>query len=232
MQKLHPIYTQYLVSDTGEITNVNTGKVLKQNVNDNGYLLVTITITKGEYKRYRVHRLVAETFLENPNNFSDVNHKNGIKTDNNLYNLEWCTRSYNIKHAKAMGLNTSIGQTHVMTDLTNKDVEEVCFMLEKGVPIKIISDITNICKQTIVNIKNGRTWEHISKGYNITTTKKPRLTDESVIGVYLDYWENKLSKKDIISKYGISRKTVERIVNKKTHKELIINYLNDYRNHT
>ena len=57
---------------------------------------------KKELKK--IHRLVAEAFLPNPNQYSDINHINGIKTNNNVENLEWCTRQHNIKEAYRLGL--------------------------------------------------------------------------------------------------------------------------------
>jgi len=54
-----------------------------------------------------VHRLVGTAFLNNTNNYTDINHINGIKTDNRLENLEWCSRSNNIKHAYKLGLAKS-----------------------------------------------------------------------------------------------------------------------------
>jgi|688.fasta_scaffold1361633_1 hypothetical protein len=62
--------------------------------NHHGYEVVTI-----DYKQHRVHRLVAKEHIPNPNNLPDVNHKNGIKHDNRIENLEWVSRSDNQKHA-------------------------------------------------------------------------------------------------------------------------------------
>lgn len=63
-----------------------------------GYLKV-ILYKDGKYKNKLVHRLVAEAFLDNPNNYNDINHKDGNKENNNINNLEYCTKSYNMKHA-------------------------------------------------------------------------------------------------------------------------------------
>ena len=59
---------------------------------------------KQKLKTYRIHRLVAENFIENPNNYKVINHKDGNKTNNNVENLEWCTISHNTQHAINTGL--------------------------------------------------------------------------------------------------------------------------------
>ena len=81
------------------------GKILSQYITYNGYCLLHIRDKEGRKHTRYVHRLIAEAFIENPNEFMDVNHKNGNKRDNRVDNLEWCTRQYNIRHAFKMGLN-------------------------------------------------------------------------------------------------------------------------------
>ena len=70
----------------------------------NGYQYVMLVQQDGTHKTYRYHRLVAITFLDNPENKPTINHKNGIKTDNRVCNLEWATISENTKHAFDTGL--------------------------------------------------------------------------------------------------------------------------------
>ena len=97
-------YSKYYVSDTGKVYSNKTGKMkeLKQEQHKSGYLYVNVYI-QGKRKHVRVHRLIAETFLNNPNNYPVINHKNGIKNDNNINNLEWCDMSYNTKDAYNQG---------------------------------------------------------------------------------------------------------------------------------
>lgn len=83
--------------------HIYRGKILKQYKNNAGYMQVQLSY---QYKSIpkRVHRLVAETFLNNPHNYKCVNHINGDKTDNRVENLEWCSQSYNMKEAFKNGL--------------------------------------------------------------------------------------------------------------------------------
>lgn len=92
----------YQVSDLGRVRSLNynqTGeiKLLKQSTNKKGYKQISL-YKNGKEKKYRVHRLVAIAFLPNPNNYKEVNHKDECKSNNNMNNLEWCTREYNINY--------------------------------------------------------------------------------------------------------------------------------------
>ena len=89
----------YDVDKSGTVVNVKTGKILHQHKDKNGYLFVTLC-NNGKQKRIAVHRLVALKFIPNTMNLPQVNHKNGIKTDNRVENLEWCTASENQQHRR------------------------------------------------------------------------------------------------------------------------------------
>lgn len=97
----------YEVSNKGRIKSV-----LGSNIQGGGKIfsrksksyVVVLLYKDGKRKGYRACRLVAKAFLTNPGNLPQVNHKNGIKNDDNVDNLEWCTQSQNLKHAYDMGL--------------------------------------------------------------------------------------------------------------------------------
>lgn len=99
----------YQVSNKGRVRSIDRvikhypkdyfqkGRVLKSALSKNGYPMV-ILVNHNERKTRNVHRLVAETFIVNPNNFPEVNHKDEDKTNNSVENLEWCTRKYNANY--------------------------------------------------------------------------------------------------------------------------------------
>ena len=88
-------YENYQVSNYGRVRNKKTNRILKQHIQRGGYYKVSLYLD-GKQNYYLVHRLVAIAFIPNPNNYKYVNHKNEIKTDNRVENLEWCSFEYNI----------------------------------------------------------------------------------------------------------------------------------------
>lgn len=81
------------------------GKIISPNTNNRGYLYLCLCKDNNHHWFAKVHRLIAITFLPNPNHLSDVNHKDGDKLNNKVDNLEWCSHSENQKHALRTGLN-------------------------------------------------------------------------------------------------------------------------------
>ena len=96
------------VSTYGRVkSNLRDGRILKPTVDEKGYLRLRVTLD-GVKKSYKVHRLVAQTFIENPDGKAQVNHKDGNKQNNCVDNLEWMSNKENANHAIASGLWDSV----------------------------------------------------------------------------------------------------------------------------
>jgi hypothetical protein len=117
----------YQVSNLGRVKSLcyyggKKEKIIKGGVNPQGYIIIGLN-KNNKRTSYTEHRLVALAFLDNPNNYPVINHKNGIKTDNRVENLEWCTYQQNTIHAFETGLKFGYkGEKHGMCKLTNDQV--------------------------------------------------------------------------------------------------------------
>ena len=100
----HP---SYQVSNSGRVINKNTNRLLKPRADRKGYLRVYLYNSTGKPVDRLVHRLVAEAFHGGKHPDLDVNHIDGRKNNNSSTNLEWCTRSENLKHCYRNGLRNS-----------------------------------------------------------------------------------------------------------------------------
>ena len=110
---------KYEVSNFGRVrTNNQRPGLLTLTKQPKGYLYAMVTLSNGKQKNCRVHRLVALAFIPNPDGLPEVNHIDGNKENNHVSNLEWCTHSYNNKHAWAIGLKDRHHQS-LMASISN-----------------------------------------------------------------------------------------------------------------
>ena len=152
-------FENYSVSDQGRVrrdTDYNCtkgGRILKPGKHKRGYLQVALS-QNGEVNAKRVHRLVAEAFIPNPDNKPEVNHKNGVNTDNRSENLEWSTTLENMKHAFKTGLNPN-------SKLTDSAVLQIRQLLTQDLTQKAIGDRFGVSGRAIGDVKLRRSWAHI-----------------------------------------------------------------------
>lgn len=113
-------FENYLISDKGEIKSIKTGKIMKPWLNKEGYLTITLKNIYGKRKTFKVHRLVARTFIPNPDNKITVHHIDKNKQNNKINNLEWRT------HKEQRAIHFKIKKTEVpvmQMDLENKIIQ-------------------------------------------------------------------------------------------------------------
>ena len=128
-----------------------SGKELSQRPDKDGYMMV------GNFKK--VHRLVAEKFIPNPENKPCVNHINGDKTDNRVENLEWVTRSENMQHAYDNGLmNDRNGENNPASKLSRKDIQTIFYLKGLGWRQVDIAKEVNTTQSRISDILNKKAW--------------------------------------------------------------------------
>ena len=153
------LYPNYEVNELGEFRNSKTQKVVKQNVLPTGYHSYCASLgQRGKNKCFRIHRAVACTFIPTDDYSLEVNHKNGIKTDNRVKNLEWVTGSENIRHAVKTGLiNFRRGVEHKDAKL---DWEKVKWIRENAreYGIRKTARKFGVSHTTLLSVLNSETW--------------------------------------------------------------------------
>jgi predicted GNAT superfamily acetyltransferase len=135
-------------------------KILKQGKNKSGYFFVILS-KDGVNKNFKVHRLVAMQFIDNHFFEKTVNHINGIKSDNNVKNLEWVSYSENMRHAYENNLiNAKKNEKHYRSKIS-LDVAKIIKYQTIGEKASDIAKKMNLSKSVVHGIKSGRTWKNI-----------------------------------------------------------------------
>lgn len=126
---------RYQVSTLGRARSYVTNKILKPVPLPRGYLRVFLFLSSKKHSKY-VHRLVAEAFIENPNNYEEVDHINSVKSDNRVENLRWCTHAQNNQfEAKRKAVSESMKKSAICKErieLLNKAKRKTVLCIETG----------------------------------------------------------------------------------------------------
>lgn len=155
----------YQVSNTGLVKSLKRKyskkgvSIRKLTPNPDGYPTITFSIN-DKCRMRLVHRLVAIAFIPNPESKPCVNHKNGIKSDNRVDNLEWCTHQQNMEHAKTSGLMRGVkGFKNKMSKLTE---ESLAFIVSSNKNSYEIADELNVNPSTVQRVLNGSRYSEIT----------------------------------------------------------------------
>ena len=230
-----PVYTKtgevtkYVVSKDGRVFNTISGLELKRKIDTKGYYKVTISHGKL-VKDERVHVLVAKAFVKNPNpeKFHIVNHLDGNKLNPVYTNLEWTDHHGNMKHAVDHNLiNPARGEKSGRAILTDKQVHEICSLMEKGdMTQREISKLYNVPEYIIHEIKLGHNWKHISRFYmieNCKVTAQP-LTKSVVIAICEEIMKNEKTIAEIADQFQVKYGRVLEILNGRNFKDITSKY--------
>ena len=139
--KLIKNFERYIIDDKGTIFDTKKNREICQWIDTVGYYQCNLWDNGKKYYR-RVHRLVAEAFIPNPNNLPQVNHRDGNKLNNHYSNLEWCSNSVNTQHGYDNGLYKYKERSHSINVYT-----------KQGIYINTYKSIRSMCEELKINRK-------------------------------------------------------------------------------
>ena len=148
------------VSETGRKYK-RKERILKIGYGSTGYANVALLIN-GTQTTYKVHRLVAETFIPNKENKSTVNHLNGNKSDNSVANLKWASYKEQMNHAISEGLSNLKGESNNSSKLKTEEVIEIRELYSTGNYTQVsLSEKFNVVPSTICSILKRKLWPNV-----------------------------------------------------------------------
>lgn len=213
----------YLISDDGKVFSVRNGRLLKVNDRGNGYMYIEINVN-GKAKKEAIHRLVAEAFIPNPNNYPVVNHKDENPKNNNVDNLEWCTYQYNTNYGTCRQ-KISLHSPNKKGDKHPKSLKVYQydllgnFVAEYG-SVREAARITGFANSSIASCANGRlkqsngfVWSYKKefRGYTsevVEKFKKGAFLMYDLDGNYIRRFDNSKEMKDA----GFNQISANRVV--------------------
>lgn len=154
-------FDNYLVSNYGNVYSYHKNNIMRPGIDSNGYLFVTLVRAHKDHKHCSIHRLVAESFIPNPENKETVNHRDGDKKNNHFMNLEWATYSENERHAWSVGLKQTsskrllkISKPVIQLSMEGKEIKRFPSSREAGRVLGIDgSTIAKCCKGNVDNVR-------------------------------------------------------------------------------
>jgi len=155
--KKHPVYTNYTGFASGVIVGAR-GKALKQEITKRGYLRVTLC-KDGKPFRISSHRFIAGLFIPSPLNKAQINHKDGVKDNNVVSNLEWVTSQENVAHCLKTGLQKVQGASNAAAKLTEKQALAIKY---SKVSTTVLAKKYNVSRTIIKMIRSKRLWKHLA----------------------------------------------------------------------
>lgn len=159
-------FSRYEFNEDGTIIALNwKGSKIAKEITpalSGGYLKTVFVDDNGKYISIVVHRMIAKAFIPNPENKPEINHKNGIKTDNRVENLEWVTHKENIIHSFKNNLQNNNGENNPFSILTEDQVKEIRFKFKpRKYTREMLSKEYGVKPATIKDVILRKSWSHV-----------------------------------------------------------------------
>jgi len=171
---------RYIVSNTGKVKSLLDShlNVLLEprekllHLGKHGYVHTSFYKNK-RMKLMKIHRLVAQAFIPNPNNYATVNHKDCDKTNNHVSNLEWCTTAENNKHAHENGRFTyKFGEESSYVKWTNQEVIDIKTDINKGLTSKeLFTKYPKLCSKHLYLFRKNKTFSNLEIRVTVPSPK-------------------------------------------------------------
>ena len=208
----------YQVSSFGRVRSQYRGdRVLKPTLDGPGYPRVTV-VKDGVRSTRFVHRFVAIAFLPLLDGRDQVNHKNGVKADNRVDNLEWCTQFENMRHAVDTGLKDHAGEKNPQVVLTETKVLEIRKLRADGTKFRVIAEMYGVSLSAIAMVVYRYNWTHLPSA----ASEKPyrsRLEESQVLEIRRLRSEG-LKLKVIAEMYSVSLSAISGVVYRNNWKHI------------
>lgn len=226
-ERIEDFEGRFMITDFGRLFSINGRwkgiRLLKHAVDGPGYYNATLRM-KPKCRVVRIHQLVGEHFVDNPDNKPQLNHKDGDKLNNYYTNLEWATPLENIQHAIRIGLIDKKGEKHHHAKLKDCDIPLIFEMRNKEMLMKNIAHHFGVSRRTIGDVLNRNLWTHVSINSSLYNIKSgllnykgekhhnSKLIEKQVYEMHL-LRKQGLTYKQISFKYNISITHVHYIIN-------------------
>lgn len=214
-----------LINDGTNIHYITEDGIILSCFNNEKKELKTQIDKKSGYKRiklngksYKVHRLVAEAFIPNPESLPQVNHIDGNKLNNHIDNLEWCNNSYNQKHAWDNGLQPK--RHPINCSLTQEQADSIRKEYKSGMTVTPLVKKYKVSKTTIKDILSGK-YYNLNKDITKVTRKQDnqKLSYEEAEEIRYFYNRYKPSYNELAKCYGVNHKCIIAIIQNKRYKK-------------